>query len=354
MSGTAKWSLNFTEDGFPVPAEAPELSSSTEHDNISSRISIIALIVIGILVLATSLCLIYQRSKRDQDQDEAQEQDAAAPLAVVAMGKAQRKATRYAEVESWLISRRIEPHDEFCNKALTYLDSPTYNPKELKHGTSSINTVCTDVECGSLSVDEETECPVCIDALEVGDLVSWSPNAQCEHVFHHCCIKEWLLEQECCPCCRQIFLPAVSQHEGLSKSERTEELLLGQQQLAAKRFFCIRHGVVTLSEPELCFTKKCELEQMFDKVHRVPSRTELAAIRGCRIEHIDIDSSYGVDRCVPLNVDLSEDAEIPTEMISYSVDEELAEPKTSSELTDDDNSLIAETPSVSTDEEHAT
>jgi hypothetical protein len=348
MSGTARWSLNFTEDGFPIPAEPPELSSSTEHDNISSKISIIALIVMGILVLAASLCLIFECSKRDQDQDQAQEQDAAA----VAMGK----ATRYAEVESWLISRRIEPHDEICNKALTYLDSATYNPKELKHGTSSIDTVCTDVECGSLSVDEETECPVCMDALEVGDLVSWSPNAQCEHVFHHCCIKEWLLKQECCPCCRQIFLPAVNQLEGLSKSKRADELLLGQQQLAAKRFFCIRHGVVTLSEPKLCFTEKCEVEQMIHKVNRIPSRTELAAIRGC-LENIHIDSSYEVDRCVPLNVDLSEDAENPTAMISYSIDEELAEPETSSDVTDDDDddddSLIAETPSVSTDEEHA-
>jgi hypothetical protein len=105
------------------------------------------------------------------------------------MGKKQRKRMRYVEVESWLIIRRIEPHDEICKKALIYLDSCTDNPKELKHGTSSVDTVCTDVECGSFSDDEETECPVCMDALEVGDLVSWSPNTNCEHVFHHCCIK---------------------------------------------------------------------------------------------------------------------------------------------------------------------
>jgi hypothetical protein len=277
MYGTAR------SDGIPLPAEPPPDLSSTAHDNIGSGISIIALIGIGILVLAAYLCLIFQRNKQDQDQDQAQAQDTVAPLAVVAMGKAQRKATRYAEVESWLISRRVEPHDEICKKTLIYLDYGVDNPKELKHGTSFVDTVCTDVECGSLSADEETECPVCMDALEVGDLVSWSPNAHCEHVFHHCCIKEWLLKRKCCPCCRQIFLP-VNQLEGLSKSKRTEELLLGQQQLAAKRLFCIRHGVVSLSEPELCFTKKCELEQMLNKIHRVPSQTELAAIRGWAAE----------------------------------------------------------------------
>jgi hypothetical protein len=321
MSGMAR------RDLYPPPH-----LQYTEHDNSGAGISIIAPIVIILLLLvAAILCLnfpslydmTFRCNRQDQDQDQAQEQEeeqgAAAPLAVVAMGKAQRKATRYAEVESWLISRRVEPHDEICKKALIHLDSSIDNPRELKHGTLSIDTVCTDVECGSLSADEETECPVCMDALEVGDLVSWSPNAHCEHVFHHCCIKEWLLKRKCCPCCRQIFLP-VNQLEGLSKSKRTEELLLGQRQLAAKRFFCIRHGVVSLSEPELCFTKKCELEQLFDKVHRVPSQTELAAIRGCRLENVD--SSCGVDGCIPLNVDLSEDAANPTTMMCYSIDEE--------------------------------
>jgi hypothetical protein len=35
----------------------------------------------------------------------------------------------------------------------------------------------------------------------------------------------------------------------LTKSKRIEELLLGQQERAANRYFCVRHGVVTLSGP---------------------------------------------------------------------------------------------------------
>jgi hypothetical protein len=310
------WSLNFTEDGFPV---YPPGSPSIEHDASGSGIPYIALVVICTLVVAAFIS--FRCYRQDQDQDQAQEQDTAAQPPVVAMGKKQRKEMRYAEVESRLISRRIEPHDEICKKALIYLDSCTDNPKELKHGTSSVDTVCTDVECGSVSADEEKECPVCMDALEVGDLVSWSPNTNCEHVFHHCCIKKWLIKRKCCPCCRQIFLP-VHQLEGLTKSKQIEKLHLGQQQRAAQRFFCIRHGVVTLSEPELCFTKKRELEQMFNKVHRVPSRTELAAIRGCRIENTA--SSCEVDGCIPVNVDLSGDEANPTSMTSNPIDEERA------------------------------
>jgi hypothetical protein len=334
--------------GTSIIASPPRLVS-TEHGKSGAGTSIIAPIVMILLLLgATILCLKFCRCNRqDQEQDQAQEdeqeQDASASPAVVAMGKAQRKAARYAEVESWLISRRIETHDEICEKALTYLDCATDNPKELKHGASSVDTIRTDVECGSLSVDEEMECPVCMDALEVGDLVSWSPNAQCQHVFHHGCIKEWLLQRKCCPCCRQIFLPAVNEFEDSFKSKRTEEVSLGQQQLAAKSFFCISHGVVTLSKPELCFTKKCELEQMIYKVHCVPSQAELAAIRGCRLE--TIENSCRVDGCVPLTVDLSEGSESSTALISHSIDEELAEPDASTESTDD--STIAEAPTRS-------
>jgi hypothetical protein len=161
-------------------------------------------------------------------------------------------------------------------------------------------------------------------------------------VFHHCCIKEWLLKRECCPCCRQTFLP-VNQLEGLTNSKRIKGLPLVQQERAVKRFFCIRHGAVTLSEPELCFTKRCELEKRFNKVHREPSLTELAAIRGYRN-----DGSCEVDGCIPVGIDVSESEETPPTLICYSIDEELAEPHASSESTDD--SLVIETPCESIDE----
>jgi hypothetical protein len=391
MSGSGKWPLNFTGDGFP--AYPPGLSS-TEHDKNGSGITtttiavtvtwalnatedgsptnppgisppkldksgdgistvaLIALVAMGVLVVAAflvlnfpSLYMCYHCNRQEHAQEQAQ--DTADPPPVVTMGKKEQKAMRYAQIESWLISRKIQPHDKICKKALMYLDSCADIPKELKHRTWSANTVCTDVECGSVSVDGEKECPVCMDALEVDDLVSWSPNTNCEHVFHHCCIKEWLIKQKCCPCCRQTFLP-VDQLEGLTQSKRIEELLLGHQQRAANRFFCISHGVVALSKPELCFTKKCELELMFNKVNSVPSRTELAAIRGCCIENID--SSCEQDGYIPMNLDFPGDEVNPTAMTSNSIDEELAEPHTSESIND---LQVAGTASISTDEEQS-
>lgn len=341
--------LNFTEDNSPT--NSPGLSPA-EHDKIDYRISTVALVAMGILVFCAflflnfpSLYMCFRCSRQNQDQNQAQDQHAPAPPPADTMNKEQRKAMRYAQIESWLISRRIEPHDEICKKVLIYLDSCTGIPKELKHRTWYADTICTDVECALISADEEKECPVCMDAFDVGDLISWSPNTNCEHVFHHCCIKEWLIERKCCPCCRQTFLP-VDQLEGLTKSKKIGELLLGQQQRAANRFFCIRHGVVTLSKPDLCFTKKCEREQMFNKVNSVPSRTELAEIRGCRIENID--SSCEQDVCIPVALDLPEDDANHTTMTSNSIDEDLAEPPTS-ESTEDLPAV--ETLIVSTDEE---
>ena len=55
--------------------------------------------------------------------------------------------------------------------------------------------------------EEGKECPVCMEPFTVDEIVSWSPTKYCDHVFHHECIKEWLLHHENCPYCRVTFLP---------------------------------------------------------------------------------------------------------------------------------------------------
>jgi hypothetical protein len=333
--------LNSTDDGFQ-PAKTPKTHIVSPIDAIENTNGAgITLFVIGGLVVFACIFLyfisfcIYHPNRQDTE----------APPPFATMSKNQRTGLRYAEVESWLISRKIESHDEICDKVLLYVDSCTK-----MHRTSSVDTVCTDEEVGSSSSEagEEKECPVCMEALKVGDLVSWSPNPKCGHAFHHTCIKEWLLKKKCCPYCRETFLP-VDQLEGLSQAKQIEELLLGQQQRAAKSFFCIRHGVMTLSKPELCFSKKCELEQILNKVHRVPSRTELADIRGSHIENVD--SSCEPEGCIPVNMEMSGDTDSPATS-SILTDEELAEPPTS-ESTDDFLAASRHRANESTDEEHA-
>ena len=51
------------------------------------------------------------------------------------------------------------------------------------------------------------ECSICMEVFKVGDKVSFSPAEGCLHVFHHDCLRRWLLRKTDCPCCRVIMLP---------------------------------------------------------------------------------------------------------------------------------------------------
>jgi hypothetical protein len=52
-------------------------------------------------------------------------------------------------------------------------------------------------------------CSICLANYSVGEEVTWSANALCQHVFHRECISLWLANKrrsnQCCPCCRQIM-----------------------------------------------------------------------------------------------------------------------------------------------------
>ena len=54
---------------------------------------------------------------------------------------------------------------------------------------------------------EEHECSICMEAFKVGDKISFSPTEGCYHVFHHDCLRRWLLRKTDCPCCRVTMLP---------------------------------------------------------------------------------------------------------------------------------------------------
>jgi Ring finger domain len=54
--------------------------------------------------------------------------------------------------------------------------------------------------------DNSKACAICLDEYADGDDVCISYNRRCKHVFHRSCIINWLMNDETCPCCRQIFL----------------------------------------------------------------------------------------------------------------------------------------------------
>merc|ERR1719296_278248 len=61
-----------------------------------------------------------------------------------------------------------------------------------------------DIESGNDKL-EPGECAICLSPYKVDDIVLWSQNDDCRHVFHCDCILTWLLKKESaeCPCCRR-------------------------------------------------------------------------------------------------------------------------------------------------------
>lgn len=129
-----------------------------------------------------------------------------------------------------------------------------------------------------LHEEEPHQCSICMEEFEPNDLVSWSPSAECEHVFHHACIKTWLLHHECCPYCRVCMLsvdqrnvadvahistpsnvsrgvlslgsrgkkPNRVQHWG---NDHLQELAVQRHQRLISTYFCLKEGLVTLHQP---------------------------------------------------------------------------------------------------------
>jgi Ring finger domain len=139
-------------------------------------------------------------------------------------------------------------------------------------------------------LEEETdrhECPICMELFQLNDVVSWSPSMECEHVFHHGCIKTWLIHHDCCPYCRLNVLSVDrgtvdatrrSSTVGWKSSSKPknahpkEELLqLAQQRhrRLCSSYFCLEEGLVNLDRPLSTSQKKtCRNEGVAQDVRR--------------------------------------------------------------------------------------
>jgi hypothetical protein len=137
-------------------------------------------------------------------------------------------------------------------------DEATIN--SLKHAetcdTDDADLVDEDPSVASQGI----ECPICMASMKDGDIVSYNFAGSCStHVYHHSCIKEWLLRHVSCPACRQTYLPideanSVAQrrtafyHRSFPKSRH--QILAGTRtQWMNRTFVCERRGLVVLELP---------------------------------------------------------------------------------------------------------
>ena len=227
----------------------------------------------------------------------------------------ERIEKRYETIEVWMINKRVMEHDEFCENCLHVLADqrkknpgqdgychPTHAAKKKKKkkmtSTDSKTPVCipcttematveptssTDLEpSSSLFLDEivptcstmgALECPICFEEFQVGDIVTFSPNeSECSHVFHHKCIKEWLLRNTGCPFCRKVCIPTDLVHRDTdnnnttseSKEQRLKEFQRQHNQRSATTIFCQTQGLLTVPSRINCTDR--DLKEL---VHRM-------------------------------------------------------------------------------------
>jgi hypothetical protein len=103
-------------------------------------------------------------------------------------------------------------------------------------------------------------CGICLEKFRVGEAVSWSCDPGCEHVFHHECLRNWLLRRVRCPFCRTIVLAVDKpprKEDGTMKKRSMfgggkftyEELhhMAGERaRYLTQTYFCVEEGLVLL------------------------------------------------------------------------------------------------------------
>jgi len=266
-------------------------------------------------LLAQTMAARTLASALDQDNDQRHNSLAAA----------QTKSVRYANIESWVVSRTIVSHDHLCTK-LKKATAQGRRAMYTKKRTSTVDTVgATDEEWGieesssegqvkkdddgenedavsTASDSARGECPICFDDLRTGDVASWSLDPSCKHVFHHACIKEWLLKHEGCPFCRATFLPIddaamqQSSHSSASRSGnnsmlQVNMLLMAHNERTRSCFCCADHGIVYLPQSRPLSITDGEWKALTDRGQRRPPLEELRRLRSSDGPNTDIEKS---------------------------------------------------------------
>lgn len=198
---------------------------------------------------------------------------------------------RYRNIEKWLVSKKVEPHDKLCDTVIVSLKRNLPRKVKLKSGRDQEAALdCSAKICTKTNelnvehaVPDTHDCPICFDSFLLDEIVSWSPTPQCHHVFHHHCIKEWLLENKECPFCREIFIP-VDRIQGNLNVRKIGELLAAQQNRLEHCYYCVQHGIVR--PPSHCFsTNNAESEAIRIRSEATPTLGDLSNLRGLREEN---------------------------------------------------------------------
>lgn len=108
------------------------------------------------------------------------------------------------------------------------IDSQRSNqdPVDLEEGPGGVGQLILSRTCTSKELSAPNCCAICLEPYSSGELVAWSLNEACQHIYHTNCIINFFAHkinkgQSClCPTCRQSFC-SVDHHEKEEKANRS-------------------------------------------------------------------------------------------------------------------------------------
>lgn len=163
-----------------TPSSQPFGDWYESEGSLNSPTSVSVLLVLVGFAVAILLCLLLpflspqiQRRMRRWFHRSSDNNDGTD----ISLDANSKRRLRYSTIEAWLVSKRVVPHDKICDEMA--MDESHHSHKKRCETGATI-----DIEEGA------PECPICMEAMAVGSIVSWSANPNCTHVFHHECIKE--------------------------------------------------------------------------------------------------------------------------------------------------------------------
>mmetsp|Transcript_15759 Transcript_15759/g.43479 ORF Transcript_15759/g.43479 Transcript_15759/m.43479 type:complete len:375 (+) Transcript_15759:142-1266(+) len=266
-------------------------------DELSARglllLAIILVLLSAILVALVLHILVKRRQLRLQEHDAQARSNAANEENGEFLSM--RIQRRYETIEGWMISKYVLSHDDFCQSCVHSFAKQVAGPLDDTSACSSSSGEKSNVSKGlvddlessvpsqtSSSTASTNECPICLDEFRAGQIISYSPNPECCHVFHHECIKEWLLRHTNCPFCRN-FCMHTDLVGGKQQNEVLSEYLRMHSQRSATTLFCEKSGLLSVPSNVNCTVE--EFEELISRIRgSVVDRMTLATSRQSKPE----------------------------------------------------------------------
>ena len=215
----------------------------------------------------------------------------------------------------YTITKRVKAHCTLCDEIQRRFGSSSLSSSKSIAAIKLMTSLDT-AETILLDEPEPYQCSICMESFAHNDLVSWSPSTECNHVFHHACIKTWLLHHECCPYCRVCLLSVDQRNVEITHSttvsrgttssvgllqglrgyqskkrvnnwgkEQLRELTMQRHRRLGSTYYCIKDGLVILDQP-LRITNKSTIDydiesnSTFD--HKMNRTTDLSLQRAMK------------------------------------------------------------------------